>query len=676
MTFGAHDISMKMIFLFLLCLGLVEVNQALAAEFMIPVHADAGGSDPIDAALALERAHRAASPMDTIILNFDAGIFRRHESIMLGAADSGTADGPLIIRGASDGSTTISGAITVTENLQKADNRQSDAIHAGARRPVLASRAELGLEKPLALIQRGTYSTFEPSRLELFQGDRRLRPARWPKTGYSTDIRLIDGGNKSGPMEAKVLSDRLVRWRDEKYLWLGGYLAYDWDYETAPIRAMQPGQRSFIFDRAPSEFPVRADFPYFVFNAQSELSEPGEYVIDPARQNVSFLPFDANQPVESAVAETLLRIENVSHLMIERIAFEKTLGPTITISDSQALSFTDCFAGHTGGDAVQVMGSSNVAFDRCVITDSSERGIVLSGGDRQNLIPANDIVRDSIVTRFGVDNPAYTPGIAITGVGMTVEGSAIGDGPHSGIILAGNDNHIERNELYSLVQETSDAGAIYMGRDWTNRGNVFAENYFHDIGAGRSDRLGIYLDDQISGTEIKDNVFVRVGRPVFIGGGRDNLVEGNVFVAPLTAGIWIDNRGQTWQKSAFESNSQWMNNLKKVDISAPIWRSRYPTLKNILTDDPGAPKNTILQGNVSINGNAVEFQKAAIERYVQQTGSIEMRVGTELTNSTSIDAMATLLSRAGDASGSHLRLANNLESLSRLLFATKASPYP
>jgi Right handed beta helix region len=673
MTLGAHNISKKVLFLFLLCLGLVEFSQAQADEFVIHVHADKGGSDPIDTALELERAHRAASPADTIILNFDAGVFGRRESITLGPVDSGTASGPFIIRGASDGGTTVSGAIIVTENPSEADHLQSDANNAGVRRPIFVSREELGLKKPLALLPQGTYSTYEPSRLALFQGDRRLRPARWPKTGYSTDIKLIDKGNKSGLMQAEVPSDHLVRWSNEKHLWLGGYPAYDWDYETAPIRAIQRDQASLIFDRAPAEFSARTNFRYFVFNALSELSEPGEYVVDPDQQSVSIIPFVANQPVESAVAETLLRIENVSHLIIEKIAFEKTLWTTITISDSQNLSFADCFVGHAGGDAVQVLGSNNVTFDRCVVTDTSERGIILSGGDRQNLTPANNIIRDSIVTRFGVDNPAYRPGIAIIGVGMTVEGCVIGDGPHSGIILAGNDNHIVRNELYSLVQETSDAGAIYMGRDWTNRGNLFAGNYFHDIGG---DRSGIYLDDQISGTEIKNNVFARVGRPVVIGGGRDTLVEGNVFVAPLTAGVWIDNRGQTWQKSAFESNSQWMRNLKKVDISAPIWRFKYPTLENILTDDPGAPKNTVFQRNVSINGATAEFHESYAVRYVQQAGSIEMRLSTELTSSTSIEAISTLLGLAGDASGSHTRLANNLESLSKLLFARKTSLYP
>ena len=215
----------------------------------------------------------------------------------------------------------------MTGNLSKADDQQRDENNAGVQPPILVSREELGLKKSLAINPTGTYSTFEFSRLELFQGDRRLRPARWPKTGYSTDIKLVNGKNKSGLMQANVPSDHLVRWRNEKYLWLGGYLAYDWDYETAPIQAIQRGQTSLVFDRTLSEFPARTSFRYFVFNALSELNKPGEYVIDLDQQIVRFLPFVANQPVELVVAETLLHIKNVSHLMIEKIAFEKRSEP-------------------------------------------------------------------------------------------------------------------------------------------------------------------------------------------------------------------------------------------------------------------------------------------------------------------------------------------------------------
>ena len=648
---------------------LLAITQARADQFVIDVQAGGNAPDPIDVALNAEREHRSAVPTDTIVLEFAAGVFRRGKPIMLGAADSGTTQAPLIIRGAADGGTTISGAIIVPKSRPEAYSRPKDPIHTAARAPILVSREALGLDKPLAVTPRGTYSAYEHSRVELFQGNRRLRLARWPKKGYSTDITPIDAKNNSGPVRVSVPSEQLARWRGETHAWLGGYLAYDWDYETAPIRPIERDHMSLIFDRLPSEFPVRKHFRYFLFNALSELDEPGEYVIDPVQQTVRLLAFDENQPVESAVVDTLLHIENVSHLIIENVAFEKTLGTAISVGDSKNISFADCFVGHSGGDAIHVLQSNDVVIDRCLITDISERGIVLSGGDRQNLTPANDIIRNSIVTRFGVDSPAYRPGIAIIGVGMTVEGCAVGNGPHSGIIITGNENRIVRNELFSLVQETLDAGAIYMGRDWTHRGNVFSENYFHDI---EDDRSGIYLDDQISGSEITDNVFARVGRPVVIGGGRDTVVKGNVFIAPLTAGIWVDNRGQTWQKSAFEPNSQWMLNLKKVNIAAPVWRSKYPTLGGILTDEPGAPKNTVID-NVSIDGNAIEFHGQYAERYVQYAGSIEIRTSTKLTSPTSSEIVGVLLGLAADASGAHLTIANNYKFLKKLLFFRKAS---
>ncbi len=47
---------------------------------------------------------------------------------------------------------------------------------------------------------------------------------------------------------------------------------------------------------------------------------------------------------------------------------------------------------------------------------------------------------------------------------------------------SGNENIIEFNEIYNVVLETNDAGAIYSGRDPSMQGNVIRYNYFHDIG--------------------------------------------------------------------------------------------------------------------------------------------------------------------------------------------------
>ena len=53
---------------------------------------------------------------------------------------------------------------------------------------------------------------------------------------------------------------------------------------------------------------------------------------------------------------------------------------------------------------------------------------------------------------------------------------------------------------------------------------------------------------------MRGNLFERVAESVFIGGGRDNLVEDNKFIDTATA-IHLDARGKTWQKEMTNSPS-------------------------------------------------------------------------------------------------------------------------
>ena len=107
----------------------------------------------------------------------------------------------------------------------------------------------------------------------------------------------------------------------------------------------------------------------------------------------------------------------------------------------------------------------------------------------------------------------------------------IHDAPHIAVIFGGNNHIIEYNEIYNVCYESNDAGAIYAGRDWTMRGTVIRYNYMHHISGFKGKGcVGVYLDDMYCGTKIYGNLFYRVTRAAFIGGGRDNIVENNLFV--------------------------------------------------------------------------------------------------------------------------------------------------
>ena len=114
------------------------------------------------------------------------------------------------------------------------------------------------------------------------------------------------------------------------------------------------------------------------------------------------------------------------------------------------------------------------------------------------------------------------------------------DAPHTAAFFLGNDHILEFNEVYRVCVETGDAGAFYIGRDWTQRGNVVRYNYFHDLAATMEAIVAVYLDDMACGTTVFGNIISRVHLGVLIGGGRDNIVENNIFLdCPLA--ISLDN---------------------------------------------------------------------------------------------------------------------------------------
>ena len=154
-----------------------------------------------------------------------------------------------------------------------------------------------------------------------------------------------------------------------------------------------------------------------------------------------------------------------------------------------------------------------------------------------------------------------------------------------------------------VVYESGDAGAFYVGRDWTQRGTVLRYNYWHQIvGATGHGGMTIYLDDQHCGHTIHGNLFERCSRAVFIGGGDDNVVTNNVFIDCWRA-AHIDNRGMGWQKKATDDpNGTLRKRLRSMPYTSDLWRRRYPTLPGILEDDPNIPKRNVFARNISAGG--------------------------------------------------------------------------
>ena len=203
----------------------------------------------------------------------------------------------------------------------------------------------------------------------------------------------------------------------------------------------------------------------------------------------------------------------------------------------------------------------------------------------------------------------YTPAISVEGVGNRVTHNLIHDAPHMAIFFGGNDHVIEFNEVHDVCLESNDAGAIYAGRDWTMRGTAIRHNYLHDITGFRGRGcVGVYLDDMFCGTQIYGNVFYRVTRAAFIGGGRDCTVENNIFVDCRPA-LHVDARALGWAKDSV--NTTMAQRLKAVPYTSQLWQERYPGLVKILQEEPAVPKGNVVAHNISWGGRWDEVEGKA-----------------------------------------------------------------
>jgi hypothetical protein len=261
----------------------------------------------------------------------------------------------------------------------------------------------------------------------------------------------------------------------------------------------------------------------------------------------------------------------------------------------------------------------------CDLSDVGECAVILGGGDRKTLEAGRNYAINNRIYRFGRWVRTYRPAVFVYGVGNRVAHNVMHDAPHTAVLFWGNDHVLEFNDVSRVCAETGDAGAFYIGRDWTQRGSVIRHNYFHDLGAtlkrerGFTAVMGVYLDDQASGVTVFGNIFHHVDIGALVGGGRDNTLENNVFSACGRA-ISLDARGLN---ENYTDGNTLFDRLKAVNHDRPPYSERYPRLAGILEDEPGKPKGNVVVRNVCVGTPWEIFSLSPSQQFVRKL--VEMK---------------------------------------------------
>ena len=268
------------------------------------------------------------------------------------------------------------------------------------------------------------------------------------------------------------------------------------------------------------------------------------------------------------------------------------------------------------GSVGAIIDGTDAGIENSEISYTGEGAIIVKGGNRPTLQKANNFVRNNKIHHFGHWVYGYKAGVKVTDVGQIISNNTLYQSPHVAIQWEGNEHLIEKNDIHDVTRFSSDAGAMYSGREWGWRGNVIRHNFIHDIhswiGHGEFHVYGIYLDDALSGTTIFGNIFYDIqGFAILSGGGRDNIMENNIF-ANCGASLFADNRAVN--SINFTPNHSWnfIGKLARdgIDYKAEPWASTYPELAEIPTtfaiQDPSVrwlhPEGSTFKQNISFGG--------------------------------------------------------------------------
>jgi hypothetical protein len=490
----------------------------------------------------------------------------------------------------------LSGAFRQEQINLVNDQQILKGIHPKARNRLFSADLNMpGLQRKITLDNTG------PSIMIIHNGVP-MKLCQYPDDGW------LVAGSVKGSASTGITVDYVDKEQGgpepDRNTFLYGYWKFDWAGGYQKIKAYHAVKKEIELSPPYHSYGYGENQRFRFCNVLSALDEPNEYYIDFEQNKIIFWPKDTLRVLEivlNAGAENKFNFINARSVTIRNICFENFYGPVIDINNSQKITLRNCKIRNIVTSAVKIEGGKENGLDSCELYNIGASGIVMSGGNRRSLEKGENFVSHTRIHDFAQIDKTYQPAIYISGAGQLVSHNHIYNGPHQGIRIIGNDHCIEYNELDHLVQETGDAGAVYMGRDWTFRGNLFQYNYFHDLkGPGKYGAIGIYLDDAASGSTVFGNVFMRCNKGIQIGGGRDNLVCNNVFLYCYPA-VKIDNRGETDAKSAMSVNGSWKmyDKLKAVSFDTPPYSLTYPKLKTILEDNPSAPAGNSIVDNVS-----------------------------------------------------------------------------
>ncbi len=458
------------------------------------------------------------------------------------------------------------------------------------------------------------------NRFELYCNGLRQIPSRWPDDHYARAGKVLGKTKRTEVVgiiapDADVFSEgifecdapRLDLWKKESCGAIHAFPRFNWN--DSPLKILSAGKGIVHVDSTDARYGFKNGFRYYAYNLLCEMDRPGEYHIDTETGHLTWMVPSGFAPGQDEVSipvfngPYLMEICGSDDVHLEGLEFRGARNGAVLFSGSGNVSMEKCRVSGFGTDAVVINDCKDVRVERCLIEHCGLGGILSKGGDRNSLEPAGYVFEGNVVRHFSELRYTYHSGIRFTGCGAKIAGNELYDCPSVAIGIGGNDITIEKNHFHDLACDGDDQGALDIYGNYYFRGIVVRDNLWENITGEKGAVYGaaaIRLDDMISGMEIHGNHFRNCGGGKFgavqIHGGKDNLVEENIFENCATAVSFSPWDEEKWIERTADGK-HWVSTADSVKTGDPLYLERYPALRKDINE--GINRNYILNNTIS-----------------------------------------------------------------------------
>ncbi|OLY93132.1 hypothetical protein BUE76_15470 [Cnuella takakiae] len=309
-----------------------------------------------------------------------------------------------------------------------------------------------------------------------------------------------------------------------------------------------------------------AKYGYFIQNHLRTLDKLGEWAYDNATKKLSMF-FGSNSPanydIQASMEEEPIDVYDADNVVFDNLQMEGGNENGIRIYSSNNAVVQNCEVRNSGIDGIAASITDNLKVLNNSIRTSHNIGIFLIGVTNNSLIRNNEIVASGLLAGMGPSSSNTSNGMRVNGTRNTVEYNVVDSSGYCGIQFTGDYTAIKNNLIRNFALTKDDAGGIYMTAKSgsTEVGRKIWNNIIEDgIGAKEGTNLsstqqvsGIYLDNHVSGVDVRGNSVTRCGKVgIYIHNNTNITIENNTC---------FDNKAQMMLNHD-DSNMPQLRNIK------------------------------------------------------------------------------------------------------------------